>query len=117
MIRVYLLPVKTVDGTEQVAGIDFIHDALLLCTEDPAWRLLIMDTSAAEHNGLVTVGGLPDIATQEEIDLYNSQVIPFTPNPDIARARELLGTSPAVITQPEIWELMRIFGRFHGLAD
>lgn len=34
---------------------------------------------------------------------------------DIIRAQELLGTSPAVITQPEMWELMRIFGRLHGI--
>lgn len=30
---------------------------------------------------------------------------------DYDRAQELLGNSPDVITQPEMWELMRIFGR------
>lgn len=38
------------------------------------------------------------------------------PNPDDARAAELLATSPAVITQLEMWELMRIFGRRLGLS-
>lgn len=38
------------------------------------------------------------------------------PDPDIARAAELLATSPAVISQPEMWELMRIFGKRLGLS-
>lgn len=33
---------------------------------------------------------------------------------DEARAAELLATSPAVITQPEMWELLRIYGRRLG---
>lgn len=40
---------------------------------------------------------------------------PEPPSPDTLRAQELLTTSPLVITQPEIWELMRIFGRMHEL--
>lgn len=32
----------------------------------------------------------------------------------IARAQEILASSPDVITQPEIWELLRIFGRRLG---
>lgn len=36
-------------------------------------------------------------------------------SPDLKRARELLANSPDVITQPEMWELMRIYGRFHGI--
>lgn len=36
------------------------------------------------------------------------------PNGDTARAEELLANPHAVITQPEMWELMRIFGRRLG---
>lgn len=39
------------------------------------------------------------------------------PNPDIERAKELLSTSAEVITQPEIWELLRIFGRRLDLSE
>lgn len=48
-------------------------------------------------------------ATDEEIAML--------PDPDIERVKELLATSPAAITMPEIWELMRIFGRRLGLSD
>lgn len=40
--------------------------------------------------------------------------LPPPPDPDYARACEILKTSPAVITQPEIWELLRIFGKKLG---
>lgn len=33
---------------------------------------------------------------------------------DYLRAQELLASSPQVITQPEMWELMRIIGRKLG---
>jgi len=52
-----------------------------------------------------------DEATQALID--NPDYIDPTP-PDVIRAREILATSPSVITQPEMWELMRIFGRKLG---
>lgn len=115
MIRVYFLPVTLLHGTEQVAGIEFIHDALLDCTEEPDIRKLIMDTTDAEHGGLLAAGAVPAEATQEDIDRYNAQVAPFTPSPDITRAQELLSNSPLVITHVEIWELMRIYGRLHGV--
>ncbi len=56
-----------------------------------------------------------------EIDVIN-QTISANPHydptpPDMARAAELLATSPAVITQPEMWELLRIFGRLHGIPS
>ncbi|GAH87660.1 unnamed protein product, partial [marine sediment metagenome] len=34
--------------------------------------------------------------------------------PDAVRAAELLATSAAVITMPEVWELLRIYGRKLG---
>ncbi len=114
MIRIYLLPVETVNGTEQVAGIDFIHDALLDATADPLIRLLIMNTTPEEHTSLVAVATDHREAIQAEIDRYNTEVIIIPPDPDYDRACELLETSPAVITQPEQWELLRLFGKKLG---
>ncbi|MBA7703315.1 hypothetical protein ES703_112097 [subsurface metagenome] len=117
MIRVYLLPVETIDGTEQVAGIEYIHDALLDCTENPLERELIQDTTDFEHVRLVYAGAFYRDPTQEEIDRFNAR--PPIPPPDlnVVRAKELLSTSPSVITMPEMWELMRIFGRLLGIPD
>ena len=50
------------------------------------------------------------------LDLVNQTIYgdPIPPDPDYLRACELLATSPKVITMPEIWELLRIFGRKLG---
>lgn len=112
MIRVYYLPMETIDGTEQVAGIEYIHHAILDIEDN--LRKLIMDTLHAEHLALAERALEWHDATQEEIDRYNSLVIITPPDPDTIRAVELLATSPDVITQPEIWELLRIFGRRLG---
>ena len=114
MIRGYLLPVETVDGTEQAVGIDLIHDALLLTTPNPNARLLIMDTTTAEHNELALIALECPTLTQEQEALFNSSVVPDMPDPDTLRAEELLSHSPDVITQPEQWELLRIIGRRLG---
>lgn len=39
------------------------------------------------------------------------------PDPDLDRIRELLATSPAVISMPEIWELLRLFAKKQGYID
>lgn len=115
MIKIYFLPLLTIDGTEYVSGIEYIHDAILECTEDPNERKLIMNVTIEEDAWLEGFSLESYGANQEEIDLYNAQVVITPPDPDIERAEELLGTSPAVITMPEIWELLRIFGSWHGL--
>ncbi|MBA7627794.1 hypothetical protein ES703_35263 [subsurface metagenome] len=117
MIRVYLLPVEIIDGTEIVAGCQLIHDALLECTEDAGIRKLIQDTTPDEHDSLLSDCISWRDATQEEIDRYHAQVVITPPDPDIEKAKELLATSPPAITMPEMWELLRIFGRFRGLCD
>lgn len=38
-----------------------------------------------------------------------AEEIASLPDPDLARVEDLLSTSPAVITMPEMWELMRLF--------
>lgn len=114
MLRVYFLPVETVDGAEQVMQAHLIHDAILECTEDPAVRKLIMDTTTAEHDQLAGVAIEVRPPTQEEIDRFDAREVEPPPAQDVIRAGEILATSPDVITQPEIWELLRILGRRLG---
>ena len=114
MIRVYYLLVELINNAETVRGVNIIHDALLLTTPDPSVRLLIMDTTPEEHTQLTTLTGSFRDALPQEIELYNSQIIITPPDPDTIRVQELLATSPSVITQPEMWELMRIIGRRLG---
>jgi len=114
MITVYFLPVETIDGTEQVAGIAYIHDALLDCAIEPGVFKLTQDTTQEEYDHLYPLAIEAHDATQEEIDRYNAQVFITPPDPDTLRAQELLASSPDVITQPEMWELMRIYGRRFG---
>lgn len=114
MIRVYFLHLELVDGVEQVSCIEWIHDALLECTEEPDVRKLIQDTTPVEHAHLSDFALEVRDATQDEFDRYNARIPLPTPDPDILRAEELLTSSSNVITQPEIWELVRIFGRRLG---
>lgn len=114
MIYVFFLSVTTINGTQHVAGEDLIHDALLLTTDDPLLRRLIMDVTTTEMDALLAVCSSSRPPTQEEIDLYNQIVEIIPPDPDYERACELLASSPAVITQPEMWELMRLFGKRLG---
>lgn len=114
MIRVYFLPVETIDGTEQVAGIEFIHDALLEATAETDIRKLIQDTSQAEHDGLVAAGGISEAATQKDIDRYHEQVIIPPPDPDYDRACEILSNPAIPIPAPDLAKLVRIFGRRLG---
>lgn len=114
MIRGYFLPIETINGTEQVAGTELIHDALLRTTGIPNVRLLIMDTTDSEHAQLTILALELHDLTQEEIDFYHSHVMPYEPDPDTIRAEELLASSSSAITMPEIWELLRIIGKRMG---
>lgn len=114
MIRTYVLPTEIIEGTEHVAGEDIIHDALLLGYTDPDARKLIMDTTAEEDTQLAGLALAAWVATDEECALYNDQVEILPPDPDTIRAEEILETSPDAITMPEIWELLRIYGRRFG---
>ena len=114
MIRCYLLPVIAQNGTETVPGISIIHDALLLGTDTAMLRRLIMDTTDDEDLALIAAGATSIPATDEDIELYNTHVEILPPDPDTIRAEEILENSPDVITQPEMWELVRIFGRRLG---
>lgn len=114
MLMVYFLPVETIDNTEQVAGTAIIHDALLLTTVDPGTRQLIMDTTPDEHNTLQTWALESRAPTPEEEALYTAQVIILPPDPDTLLAEEILASSPDAITLPDLWTLVRIFGRRLG---
>jgi len=114
MLKVYYLPILTIDTTEAVAGIDLIHDAILDCTEHPGIRKLLMDTTPDEHNAFKLLGVESRDPTQDEIDFYHQTVVITEPDPDTIRAEEILATSPTLITMPEIWELLRIICRRLG---
>lgn len=114
MILVYFLPVETIDGTEQVAGIEFIHDALLECTEEPDVRKLTQDTTQEEHDGLFIVATDIREPTQLELERFHAEVIPFVPDPDTIRAEEILHNPTIPIPAPDLAELVRIFGRRLG---
>lgn len=114
MIKVYFLSVITIDNTEQVTGEQYIHDALLLATEVPTIRQLIMDTNTVEHTGLSLLCFSHRDPTQAEIDLYNTRPVTLPPSPDTIRAQQLLALSPSAITAPQMWQLLRIFGRRLG---
>lgn len=114
MIYVYYLPVDALDDTEQVAGTDLIHDAVLECTDQANVRKLTMDTTYVEHDQLSALALEVRAPTDTELELFYLSVIPYVPDPDALRAEEILASSPDVITMPEIWELLRIIGRRLG---
>ena len=114
MIKVYYLPVETIDGTDVIAGTEYISQAIIDCTEDPDTRKAIANVTQEQHDALVMVAVLHRDPTPEETEYYLSTVIIEVPDPDTIRAEELLASSPGVITQPEMWELVRIFGRRLG---
>lgn len=114
MLKIYYLPVEPTTEGEQVLGIDLIHDAILLCVDNPDVRKLLMDTTANEHQLLEDMAVLIREPTQDEIDLFNAREVEPPPDADTVRAREILETSPDAISMPEMWELLRIIGRRLG---
>lgn len=64
--------------------------------------VIVIDTAIVTDAELAALGWTRD-QLNEEFHLL-----------DIARAQEILAKSPDVITQPEIWELLRIFARRLG---
>lgn len=117
MIRGYLLPLETVNGSEQVVGIDQIHNAVLSTTSDPDVYKLIMDTTTPEHEALSLLAIEVLFTTLEDLASFYARTEPHILSPNELRAQELLETSPAVITMPEMWELLRIYGRRLGYTD
>lgn len=117
MLNIYYLPVENINGTDIIAGSDLIHDAILDATEEPDIRKLIMEVTQDEHNQLSVIALAFRATTDAERDYYTANVFHDIPDPDIIRAKELLANSPDVISQPEMWELMRIFGRLLGIPQ
>lgn len=114
MISVYFLPVIIANGVEQVAGIEYIHDALLETTDDPMVRKLTQDTNQVEYDHLYPLSMEAYDATQEEIDLYHAVVIIPPVDPYYIRACEILSNPAIPIPAPHLAELVRIFGRRLG---
>lgn len=116
MIRVYLLPVVTIDGTQHVAGEEFIHNALLECTANPLERQLTQDTTQADHDGLVSVALSYRDATPEENDRWHELVPVITPDPNVEALKLLLKTNPHNLTIAIIWEAIFRLGKYHGFT-
>lgn len=115
MIKVYFLPVQTVNGTETVKGIDIIHNAILETAEIPTIRMLIMDTTPEEHISLSTLATQVRDPTPLELENFHALELAPPPNPDIIRLQEILATSSEAISMPEVWEALRLLGRLHGI--
>uniref|UniRef100_A0A6H1ZSM1 Uncharacterized protein n=1 Tax=viral metagenome TaxID=1070528 RepID=A0A6H1ZSM1_9ZZZZ len=112
MIKVYILLVQRIDNTDAVVGIEHIHHAFL--TYGAGKATLVQDTTPEEDTALSALAIEVRDPTPEEIAALEALPEPMPPTEDELRVRKLLATSPAVITQPEIWELLRIFGRKLG---
>ncbi len=114
MIRAYFLPVLIVNDAEQIAGIEFIHDAVVECTIEPLVKKLIQDTSGPEHDGLVALARSWNEAEPYEVDLYNAREIPPSPTPDYIRGCKILHNPNLPMPATDVAELLRIFGRRLG---
>ena len=112
MIRVYYLDTIIINQTEVVVGSEYIHQAIL--SVEGTLRKLIQDTTDVEHSALASLAESWRDATPQEIAALDALPAVPPPDPDYIRACEILGSSPDVITQPEIWELLRLIGRRLG---
>jgi len=84
MIKVYFLPVERIDNTDKVKGSEYIHDAILDCTEKPDVRKLTMDVTPEEDAVLSEVAIEIRNPTPEEITTYGNLQEPSTPGRDLA---------------------------------
>jgi hypothetical protein len=75
------------------------------------------DCDAVLQDRKIELQAKVELTPEEEQELAKLEALFPTPRPpteDELRVKELLATSPLVITQPEIWELLRILGRKLG---
>ncbi|KKK94241.1 hypothetical protein LCGC14_2684850 [marine sediment metagenome] len=112
MIKVYILPVTRQGNRDTVARAEYIHDAVL--RYDVGTATLIQDTSPEEDSALAAIALQVRGPSPSELEAFLARPMPPPPTADELRARELLANSPDVITLPEIWETLRIFGRRLG---
>jgi len=76
-----------------------------------------MTTTVESYSYDLDVEGVVEIS-QAEYDAFIASLPPIPepePSPDIIRAREILSNPPTVITQVEMWELVRIYARLLGI--
>jgi len=83
MIKVYYLPVERIENVDQVKGIEYIHNAILECTEEPMVRKLIMDTTPDENTALSALAIEVRDPTLEETSAFEALPTP-TPARDLA---------------------------------
>jgi len=72
MIKIYLLPVERIDNTDKIKGEEYIHHAIVECTEDPNIRKLIMDTTPDEDTALSALAIEVRDPTPDEIASFNT---------------------------------------------
>lgn len=72
MIKVYYLPVERIDNTDIVKGSEYIHNALVRCTEKPNVRELIMDTTSDEDNALSVLALDVRAPNEKEVEAFNN---------------------------------------------
>ena len=89
-IRVYYLEVERIENTEKVRGIEYIHNAILECSEKPNVRKLIQDTIEAEHTALSALALEVRKPTPQEIEAFNTLPIPSPPARDLAKELDKL---------------------------
>jgi len=114
MIRVYHLPVERLDDGDIMAGIQYVHDALIETTISPWIKRVIMDTDFAEHATLLIYAIDWNIPTPEELARFEALPLIPPPSVDYLRACEILHNPNLPINAVEIAELLRLFGRRLG---
>lgn len=112
MIKIYILPVERIDNTDTVKGIEYIHDSLL--TYGAGKATLIQDTTPEEDTALSALAIEVREPTIEELAAFEALPPTLLPDPDYIRVCEILATSSESISQPEIWELLRLIGKKLG---
>jgi len=84
MIKIYYLPIDRVDNTDTVRGVEYIHNAILQCTEKSDVRKLIRDTTPAEDLALSALAIKVGTPTKTDIANYQSLPAPSPPARDLA---------------------------------
>jgi len=79
MIKTYFLPVNRIDNVETVAGMEYIHNAVL--GVEGTERKLIQDTTPEEDFFLSTLSSMSREATDEEKAELENMLLEFPPSP------------------------------------
>ena len=84
LIKVYLLPVDLVNGADVIRGSEYIHNAVVECTEAPNIRKLIMIPTTLENTALSLLALEVREPTEEEVNTYIGRLEVEAPVRDLA---------------------------------